>query len=174
MFKQFKNVYPKFNQIVSLVDKLVKEKNLIEDIVDHPNGQLAVQTNDPGQTDWKVGVGKSVAKPPEWEHQFCHIQPDLKGSVIEEYLDWLNVPVYRTRIMLTRPKTSYSIHKDYSPRLHLPLITNSQCYFVFKDPARFIHMPADGQTYWVDTRYEHTFINGSVDNRLHLVMIVKD
>jgi hypothetical protein len=35
-------------------------------------------------------------------------------------------------------------------------------------------MPADGTTYWVDTRKHHTFLNGSGDRRLHLVMIVEN
>lgn len=174
MFKQFKGYYPKFNQLTQWASSLVEEKNMAADLINYPDGQLAVQTDNPTVTDWCRGIGKSTAKTPEWEHQFNSLQPCLKGSVIEEYLDWLSVPVYRTRIMLTRPKTCYSIHRDYSPRLHLPLITNKQCFFVFKDPAEFIHMPADGQTYWVDTRHDHTFMNGSVENRLHLVMIVKE
>jgi len=54
------------------------------------------------------------------------------------------------------------------------LITNTQCNFLFTDPLKLIHMPADGTTYWVDTRNQHTFLNGSVQKRLHLVMIVKE
>lgn len=174
MYRIFKDVYPRFNEIVSAACSIVDQHNLYKDLVGQPDGQLAIQTNSSNQINWQSGIGKSEAKTPAWEHGFCHLQPNLKGSVFEDYLEWINVPVYRTRIMLSRPKSSYSIHRDYSPRLHLPLITNDQCYFVFKDPAEFIHMPADGRTYWVDTRREHTFMNGSVDNRLHLVMIVKE
>jgi hypothetical protein len=174
MFKQFKGYYPKYSQLVQWASALVAEKNMAADLINYPDGQLAIQTDDDTVTDWHRGIGKSTAKTPEWEHQFSKLQPILKDSVVAEYLDWLAVPVYRTRIMVSRPKSCYSIHRDYSPRLHLPLITNKQCYFVFKDPPEFIHMPADGQTYWVDTRADHTFMNGSVENRLHLVMIVKD
>jgi hypothetical protein len=35
-------------------------------------------------------------------------------------------------------------------------------------------MPADGTTTWVDTKKYHTFLNGSTEKRLHLVMIVKE
>jgi hypothetical protein len=174
MFRVYKEQFPKFSEMVQEIMTIVNEQKLITDIENHSDGQLAIQTADPNTVDWRSGIGKSSARTPEWEHQFRHLQPCLAGSIIEEYLQWLEVPVYRTRIMLTRPKTAYSIHKDYSPRLHLPLITNKQCYFVFKNPAEFIHMPADGQTYWVDTRNEHTFMNGSLENRLHLVMIVKE
>ena len=174
MFKQFKGYYPKFNQLVEWASALVEEKNIYGDILNYPDGQLAVQTDDDSVTDWSRGIGKSTGKTAQWEHGFSKLQPALKNSVVAEYLDWLEIPVYRTRIMVSRPKSCYSIHRDYSPRLHLPLITNKQCYFVFKDPAQFIHMPADGQTYWVDTKLDHTFMNGSIENRLHLVMIVKD
>ena len=174
MFKIYKGYFPKFPLLVNELMAIVEEQKLITDIENHSDGQLAIQTHDPAVVDWRSGIGKSSAKTPEWEHQFNCLQPCLRGSIIEEYLQWLGVPVYRTRIMLARPKSAYSIHRDYSPRLHLPLITNKQCYFVFKDPAEFVHMPADGQTYWVDTRQEHTFMNGSLENRLHLVMIVKE
>lgn len=174
MFKQFKDVYPRFNEVVELVQRLVQEQNLVDDVFGQPDGQMAIQTNDDSTTDWSAGIGKSTAKTPEWEHQFSKIQPALKGTVIEDYLTWLGVPVYRTRIMASRAKSCYSIHKDYSPRLHLPLITNKQCNFVFADPAKLIHMPATGETYWVDTRKSHTFMNGSLESRLHLVMIVKE
>ncbi len=174
MFKVYRECFPKFNEIVDLVKNIVDERKIIDDYFGQPDGQIAIQTNLPDTTDWTVGIGKSIAKTRYWEHQFNFLQPVLKGTVIEEYLDWLEIPVYRTRIMVSRPKTCYSIHRDYSPRLHLPLITNKQCNFVFTDPAQLIHMPADGRTYWVDTRHDHTFMNGSLDVRLHLVMIVKE
>lgn len=170
MFKEFKGVYPKFNQVVEQVLGIAKPIYL--DLQNYPDGQIAVQHNITGVDDHFAGVGKSVAKTPAWEQSFNKLQPCYKGTAIEEYLDWLEVPVYRTRIMLSRPKTAYSIHKDYSPRLHLPLVTNDQCYFLFTQPERLIHMPADGRTFWVDTRQSHTFLNGSVFDRLHLVMIV--
>lgn len=185
MFKEFKPAYPRFNEIVDLVNNLVQEQNLIDDPTTHTENQLAVQNSIPDNTDWLAGTGRSFNKTREWEHQFRYLQPCLKNTVIEDYLNWLEVPVYRTRIMLSRPKTCYSIHNDYSPRLHLPLVTNKQCNFVFADsqfakmncviqPAQFIHIPADGRTYWLDTRKNHTFMNGSAENRLHLVMIVKN
>lgn len=174
LFKQFKGIYPRFNELVAAVEKLANEQNLIEDLQRMPDGQIAIQTDKPGTTNWTSGIGHGFNRTPEWEQEFCYLQESLKGSVIEDYISWLGVPVYRTRIMASRPKTCYSIHRDYSPRLHLPLITNKQCNFVFTDPAKLIHMPANGETYWVDTRQHHTFMNGSVNSRLHLVMIVKE
>lgn len=174
MFNTYKPSYPRYTELVQQIKSIADSLGVYEDLENYPDGQIAIQTDRPGVTNWAAGVGKSVAKTPEWEHSFKYLQPELEGTVVADYLAWLAVPVYRTRIMVSRPKTCYSIHRDYSPRLHLPLITNRQCYFLFKDPAEFIHMPATGQTYWADTRKEHTFMNGSLENRLHLVMIVKE
>jgi hypothetical protein len=173
MIKQFRGIYPKFEQVrVQLVTlaRLLEINNI------HVNsaGQIAIQTNDVNQEGWHAGVGKSVDRSHTWELQFKDIQRELKDTPVDEYLKWLGVPVYRTRIMLAREKSSYSIHRDYSPRLHLPLVTNPQALFLFTEPASLHHMPADGTTYWVDTRRQHTFINGSTEDRLHLVMIVEE
>ena len=174
MFREFKGTYPKFNEVVDQAVKLVADLGMSRDLFNFPDGQIAVQNRQESADDNHAGVGMSAKKTPEWEQGFRHTQPQFKGTAIEEYMQWLGVPVYRTRIMLSRPKTTYSIHKDYSPRLHLPLVTNEQCFFLFANPERLIHMPADGRTYWVDTRQSHTFLNGSVFDRLHLVMIVDE
>jgi hypothetical protein len=174
MFNIFKENYPRFTELVQQLKSIADDMEIYYDIENYPDGQIAIQTYNAEVTNWQAGVGKSVRKTPEWEHSFKHLQPDLKGTIVQDYLEWLAVPVYRTRIMLSRPKSCYSIHRDYSPRLHLPLITNEQCNFLFAKPERLIHMPASGDTYWVDTRADHTFLNGSLLNRLHLVMIVEN
>lgn len=173
MYDLYKEKYPFFDQVVAQAKDLVYSNCVIDNNV-NPDGQLAIQTNLKDENNWLAGIGRSKSRDPEWERSFCHINPLLKNTPIDDYLHWLNIPVYRTRIMVSRPKTCYSIHNDNSPRLHLPLITNTQCNFVFTKPAKLIHMPANGETYWVDTRNEHTFMNGSLDVRLHLVMIVKE
>lgn len=170
LFKTFKEIYPHFKEVVSLCKQLANQHG---DFENKPDAQIAIQTDDPRIDNWYAGTGQSQAKTNEWEHSFCHIQPSLRGTVIEEYLKWLDVPVYRTRIMMSKPKGCYSIHRDYSPRLHLPLVTNKQCNFLLTDPLTMFHLPADGITTWVDTTKQHTFMNGSTEQRLHLVMIVE-
>ena len=72
--------------------------------------------------------------------------------------------------MWLSPMTCYSIHKDSTPRIHIPMITNPECYFVFK--AGIIqHMPA-GAVYWTNTVNLHTFMNCSDKPRLHLIGVV--
>lgn len=63
-------------------------------------------------------------------------------------------------------------HADTTPRVHIPLITNPQSWFIFKN-GMTINLDV-GKVYWLDTRREHTAINGSDDWRLHLVGVVED
>jgi hypothetical protein len=173
MIKEFKPPYPRFEELQKQLIDIAWAQD-IANINCHPDGQLAVQTSGVGSLHDGVGTAKSTRE--DWEHSFNQIHSLFKDTLIEDYINWLGVPVYRTRIMLTREKSSYSIHKDRSPRLHLPLVTNKQCFFLFAEPdeTRLHHFPADGRTTWVDTRKMHTFINGSTEHRLHLVMIVEE
>ena len=171
MYKQFKSVYPNFSEVVEQCKSLAEQHGNWEFNWD---SQIAIQTDDDSTENWLAGTGKIVAKTSEWEHSFCKLQPSLKGTPVDKYLQWLDVPVYRTRIMMAKEKGCYSVHRDYSPRLHLPLVTNIQCNFLLTDPLQMFHLPADGTTTWVDTRRLHTFMNGSTEKRLHLVMIVKE
>ena len=171
MYKQFKPLYSRFKELQEQCTKLAEIHGNWEYRTD---GQVAIQTDNPTIDNWDAGTGQSKEKTPEWEHSFCHLQPSLKGTVIEDYFKWLDVPVYRARIMMAKEKGCYSIHQDYSPRLHLPLITNIQCNFLLTNPLQMFHLPADGTTTWIDTTRPHTFMNGSTEKRLHLVMIVKE
>lgn len=171
MHKKFKPVYPKFQEVLDQCLMLIEQHG---DWDNNPDGQIAIQTTNNSQDDWRAGTGKSKTKTAQWEHLFDKLQPSLVGTPVDEYLQWLDVPVYRARIMLAREKSCYSIHRDFSPRLHLPLVTNPQCNFLITDPLQMFHLPADGTTTWVNTRLPHTFFNGSTEKRFHLVMIVKE
>lgn len=171
-FREFKegNIFDNYAALCEQVLGLVNTLNAYDQIA-HPTGQLILQkNNDSESTDWSTGTGKIVDKDIAWEQQFRYLQPELKNTPIDSYLNWLGIKVWRTRIMIARPKSCYSIHRDLSPRLHLPIKTNDQCYFLFTKPETLIHMPTNGKTYWIDTRCEHTFLNGSLEPRIHLVM----
>ena len=78
-----------------------------------------------------------------------------------------DLKMYRSRLMNMPPKYCYSYHKDPTPRMHVPLITNENCFFVVDDEV--IRLPADGNHYLIDTRKIHTFVNASWHHRLHIV-----
>ena len=77
--------------------------------------------------------------------------------------------MFRTRIMILKPRECYTYHYDLSQRIHIPVITNKGCFIVENRQLR--HLPADGNYYVVDTTKMHTALNGSRDNkdRLHIV-----
>ena len=80
--------------------------------------------------------------------------------------------MYRTRVMNMGPKSCYSYHQYPTPRMHIPLITNEKCFFVLDDEV--VRLPADGQSYFIDTRKMHTFVNASFENRIHIVGCVDE
>jgi hypothetical protein len=80
--------------------------------------------------------------------------------------------MYRTRLMNMKPKTCYSYHWDPTKRMHIPLLTNENNFFVIDDEIS--RYPADGSYYLIDTTKKHTFVNASFENRLHIVGCVNE
>ena len=78
--------------------------------------------------------------------------------------------MYRTRFMWVNPRSCYRPHKDDSPRIHFPLVTNNLARFYFPELTtnHMTHLEA-GKVYWVDTTRIHSFINFGDSRRLHLV-----
>jgi len=81
----------------------------------------------------------------------------------------------RVQLIWLGPNTSYPLHKDLhtTSRYHIPLITNENCFWIFKDNTEDyqLHMPADNRVWFVDpANILHTFINNSNTARCHLVM----
>jgi len=91
----------------------------------------------------------------------CLYDLTYTNSILEQY------GMFNSRLMTLGQKECYTWHRDNTPRVHLPLITNSNCLFVLEDKA--FKMPA-GNVYWVDTRKPHTALNGNKGfTRHHIV-----
>lgn len=155
------STYPRFEQIKAEVISLQKRLQL---------NQISVQTN--GSADWEQSAG--WLKNGTTEVSFNQIHPELAGSEIDAYLKWLPFQVVRTRVMVMAPGRQYSVHKDPTWRLHLPLVTNEKAKFIFADENFSVHMPADGRLHLVDTRLMHTAVNDGDTDRIHLVSVVVD
>ena len=123
--------------------------------------QISLQTVE-GETDHMYGTGK-LSGLEHAETDFAH--PLWKLSYTNTILNELGM--HRSRVMRMSPKTCYSYHQDPSPRLHIPLITNDKCFFVVDDEV--IYLPANGNTYVIDTTKKHTFVNASFEERIHIV-----
>ena len=71
------------------------------------------------------------------------------------------------RVMILNSKECYTYHKDKTKRIHIPIETNENNFFVMND--KVFRLPADGSVYEVDTTNIHTFVNASIIKRRHIV-----
>jgi len=119
-----------------------------------------------GDDPWTSAVGRSQGN----ELSYNILNPFFKDTIFEEIIFKYNL--IRSRLMWINPYSCYSMHKDETPRVHIPLVTNPQCFFVFKT-GLIDHLTTDN-IYWVDTTQSHTFMNCSEHPRLHLVGVVSN
>ncbi len=82
--------------------------------------------------------------------------------------------VGRIRFMTQMPKTCLSYHRDVEKfRFHIPLVTNSNCFFIVDD--QFYRMPEAGYLYRLRVDKLHTSVNANKDFfRTHLVFATYD
>ena len=124
------------------------------------SGLQYIENGDP----WLSATGKSNGK----DLNFDILNEFFKDTIFEEIIKKYNLK--RTRLMWINPGCCYSMHKDLTPRVHIPLITNNQCFMVFK--SGIVKYLPPGRVYWTDTRFEHTSMNCSETPRLHLIGVV--
>lgn len=122
-----------------------------------------------GEDTFHSATGK--LKTDRTEEEYCLINPLFKDTIFEDVISKYNL--YRTRLMWVHSYACYSIHKDVSKRIHIPLITNNKCLFVFPAESKFLYLPP-GKSYMVNTTLSHSFCNFSEHSRLHLVGCIKN
>lgn len=151
--------------IQPLLDHYVQvEEQLVWTEYGHKGKQAGLQYKE-GDDPWTSAVGRSKGQ----ELEYIHLNPFFKDTPFEEIINQYKLS--RTRLMWISPMACYSMHKDETSRIHIPLITNEECYFVFKHNMP-IHL-AIGKVWLTDTRKFHTFMNCSDSPRLHLVGVVE-
>ncbi len=129
---------------------------------EYPNGkQTGLQYTD-GNDPWTDAVGRMKIGQ-DWNN--CLLNPFFKGTLFEEIIK--KYKLVRTRLMWLKPYSCYSMHRDDSKRLHVPIVTNDNCFFVFKNEG-LISMTT-GNVYEVDTTEPHSAMNCSSEWRLHLL-----
>lgn len=106
------------------------------------------------------------------EQSYSELVPEFAGTYVEHLLTELRTltPIGRVRINLKQPFNANSWHRDPEPRIHVPIHTNPGCMFLVNHYCT--HLPADGSTYFTDTRGYHSAINGGDTPRIHLVAAV--
>lgn len=140
--------------------------------------QLAI-THSQTSTSWFDGIGSTYdAASSSWRStgDYTILNSHFHGTYMEEVFNALNAQaaadgtrIGRVRLLLLRPRTCYSWHKDPDEfRYHIPLITFPSCLFLVGD--RIHVMPTEGQLYTLRTNEFHSAMNGhKTRNRYHLV-----
>ena len=100
------------------------------------------------------------------EHEFDTPIFDMPyiNSIIKD------LKMFRTRVMILKPKRCYTYHQDTTKRIHIPLVTNDKCFFIINSQVK--QYPADGNYYVVDTTQMHTAINASKEDRIHIIGVI--
>lgn len=85
--------------------------------------------------------------------------------------------IFRARISLLKSGGETSIHRDgldefYHVRLHIPIKTNTDCFFATEEGRA--HFPADGSGYLVKVNRMHAAMNYGKTDRYHLMMGIRD
>ena len=133
--------------------------------------QTCIQYHPHNKNRFTDGCGSISRSAPLVENDYNLLNTGYMGTLFENIIDELDA--VRSRVMVKKKHTTYSIHTDKAPRYHMALETNPHAYFLFPETKEIIHIPADGYIYEVDTTIPHTFINCGED-RTHLVMVKND
>ena len=108
------------------------------------------------------------------ENLYTEFVKDFEHTYFKEVYEILasKFKLGRVRILLKKPRTTLSWHRDPEPRLHIPIITNPGCLQVIENAAK--HLPADGSVWITNNTKYHNAFNGGEENRIHLVACVLD
>jgi len=152
-------------------DALAKEVQDIIDKVGFDVDQIICQGRASDAEDWHLGTGRIDELEHKNEDEYVNVFPSLAGSLIEKYIKKYNG--YRTRILQVRQRHCYSVHKDPTPRIHIPITTNRDCWMMWPFDKEAQRMPP-GFSYWTDTTKYHSFMNGGTAGRIHIVMCISE
>lgn len=98
-----------------------------------------------------------------------HERKNPLGEKFESVFSKFPFAIFQGRALIAKPGCQIPEHNDGKFRLtlHVPIATNPGCLFDMAGTQ--IHLPADGRSYILNTRLEHSFINNGTSDRVHLV-----
>lgn len=150
-------------ELFDLADSIIRSN----DIVRRMNG-LSLQHRKGVGSPWDIVDGLESLKVYDGvsESDFNQTHEKFLNTTVENLIN--DFQLFRTRVMIMGRKTCYSLHSDTTWRLHVPIVTNTDCLFYFPEHKEQYHLEL-GKVYLVNTREKHTFINASFEERWHLV-----
>ena len=159
-------------KIFKEIKKTINLNQLVDDVFNIVNyagwkqNQIALQYSD--EVHWHSGIGKSDLLESD-EQLYKNFHPFLENMYIYKLLNSFDFPVSHARIMNLPAKTCYTTHVDYYTRYHIPVISKPlQTFMIFPDKNKTVRM-YPGKVYWTDTHELHNFVNGTLENRIHIV-----
>ena len=182
MFDRFENYKEEKMSYFTELDIPFKLKLYdLDKIIDWRNyNQICLNSPPELVHDHQLGVGRlknfdhmkvhiPVEKQNLCEENFTEICEIFKESPFEELLNFIKkyYTIGRARIIKLGSKQCFYWHTDNIGRLHYPLKTQSGCLMVIDDEVKHL---MEHHWYYVDTTKYHTAINGSDQDRLHIVI----
>lgn len=160
--------------MISKIQPITNFEDLQKEIVDffnmHSNGQTQVmcQTDTIDREDLSIGTGRIEILEEKNEEKYIHLHKSLINSRLQKIIN--HYQGFRTRILKLNPRACYSIHKDPTPRIQIPIVSNKQSWMIWPYENVCMNLK-EGFLYEVDTTKDHTFINGDEFlERIHLVI----
>lgn len=135
-------------------------------VVDEINGifdadQFCLQGIEPGGDPLYGARAGNEMDHDEDEFVFPNFHLPYTNSLLTEY------GLHRARVMKLPPKSCLTYHTDPSKRVHFPLLSNDDCFFIIED--QMMKMPLDGSVILTDTTKRHTAVNASTKYRTHII-----
>ena len=127
-------------------------------------GQVGIQGHKPDLDplkEWRSSIGRvDKLQYPETYFKYSLFELPIINRLMEKY------GMLRTRIMQSNPKTCLTLHQDMTKRIHIPLITNEDCFMVIENKNYILEV---GKVYLTNTTLRHTAVNASKQSRVHIV-----
>jgi hypothetical protein len=149
------------------LDKLTKDMyNVINKSSWGEFNQISL-THMPGDKNWFSGIGFGGLM----STACTELNSDLYNTHYETLHNQImkTHPFTRARLMLLKSKECMSFHSDFTKRIHVPLVTNTNCKMVIDDEV-FHMLASDNLAYETNTMKQHTAFNANLNfDRIHIL-----
>lgn len=153
------------------VDELLK----VYKALDNDSNQIMITSR--GSSNLKDGIGSIFNYLPDDEWKWDRLHSIFKETVIEDVYEYIKKDWIVGRVRFMRMHTSnraLSFHNDDSFRLHIPIITNKDSWFMNEDNSMH-QMDQLGHLYYLDATRNHSALMLSRnEDRVHIVFSVKE
>ena len=146
--------YPKYEQLATCCLDLVDQLQLSQISVQESSTSKGWECSSGENFSDLLAPSKNLHTLHALERQFNTVTESLKDSAIDDFLKWFPVPLIRSRILTLVPGKKYSDHYDPSPRIHVPITTNSNAFVIIENKK--YNLKNDGTVYFADKTFSYS------------------